>query len=124
MIPVFTTTEPGFMGPGERNEEFIQAMQGQRRMIGFPVKRYLQLYIHGNLEREVGFDIPVWLSGDITTEARQPCQVWDLFGEKLYRATICLREGHPRHFDEPHFQKGYFWGGLITFPGEEEEYMG
>jgi hypothetical protein len=116
--PVFTTSHPGFMGDtSDRNDEFIEKMQGETAMEGFPKKGRTSIYIDGTLESNVGFDIPIWLSGTIRCVRRQECQVWNVEGDVCYEAVITLTPNACERGSN-------FWGGLITLPGEEREFSG
>lgn len=90
--PYFTTSHPGFLGAcGEVNEKFMKKMWGSRKMIGYDRDDRITLYIHGNLESQLGYDIPIWLSGTITTAPQQKCKVWDVDGFAEFDAYILLR---------------------------------
>lgn len=119
MIPVFTTSRPGmFCDTSDRNDQFIEAMErpDTKKMENFPVSPWLMLYIDGTLEKELGFDVPIWLAGSLKQLMKQPCLVWNVEGTKLFDATICL-------------QQDIRWGkkdeyiGLITLPSEERFYI-
>lgn len=85
-IPVFTTSHPGFMGSTEaRNHEFIEKHSGPKSLA--PQCHNIPVYIDGELEDLLGFDMPIWLSGDITGET-QKCYVWNVDGTQRYEAEI------------------------------------
>jgi hypothetical protein len=94
-IPVFTTSRPGmFCDTSDRNKKFIEQMSGEKKLFC----ENLNLYIDGQLEDILGFDIPIWLSGEITGETQQ-CEVWDVEGKNMYNAEITY--GHEGGFG-PH----------------------
>ena len=70
---VFTTTRPGFMASLQPLLPHQLAAIGVRDVKNVPQ----QVYIHGELERWVGYDIPVLLNGEIDfSEANEfPCTV-------------------------------------------------
>lgn len=91
--PVFTTSFPGFLGSTENNNrDFILKMQGRRRRSKYLRKENDQvtLYIHGALEDELGYDIPIWLSGYISEKPIQPCKVWNVRADKCFDAYIVM----------------------------------
>jgi hypothetical protein len=93
---VFTTSYPGFMcDTSNCNQELIDKLEGPRKLTGFDGKR-CEIYIDGQLERDIGFDIPIWISGEIryTTDA-QPCTVWSVDGSVKYGALLTF--GHKTH---------------------------
>jgi len=85
-IPTFTTSNPGFLcDTTDRNNAFIEKMSGtkvieHRRVI-------TDCYLDGELERILGFDIPIFLSGTITGKP-QDAIVWNVEGTVAYAATI------------------------------------
>ena len=88
-IPIFTTSHPGFMGSTElRNHEFIKTHAGPKSL-ATQCER-IPVYIDGPLEKLLGFDVPIWLSGDITGET-QKCYVWNVDGTQRYEAEITWR---------------------------------
>ena len=83
--PVFTTSRPGaFADTSDRNQEFIDSMDGPRKLF---TKNLYNVYIDGELENIVGYDIPIWLSGTITGET-QDCTVYSVDGTESYEAEI------------------------------------
>ena len=93
---VFTTSNPGPMcDTSDRNQEFIDKLVGPRKLTGFDGKT-VEVYIDGQLENDVGFDIPIWLSGEIKniTES-QPCVVWSVDGSVKFCAVLTF--GHKTH---------------------------
>jgi hypothetical protein len=105
--PVFTTSHPGFMASTENaNREFIEKHRGETSLAskceGVPV------YIDGGLEDTLGYDIPIWLSGDITGET-QKCYVWNVDGSERFEAVLIW------DWVGPWDSRGY-----IRFPEEED----
>ena len=88
--PVFTTSRPGmFCDTSDRNDKFIEQMSGKKKLFCENLKG---LYIDGELQDILGFDIPIWLSGEITGET-QPCEVWDVEGKSMWNAEITYGHG-------------------------------
>ena len=88
--PVFTTSRPGmFCDTSDRNMKFIEQMTGTKKLFCESLR---DLYIDGELEHILGFDIPIWLSGEITGET-QDCQVWDVEGRNMWNAEITYGHG-------------------------------
>lgn len=91
--PVFTTSRPGFMcDTSNCNEDFIKAMCGEKHILH--TKTMYNLYIDGELQDILGYDIPIFLSGTITGKT-QDCTVWNVEGTKSYKAEITY--GHNGH---------------------------
>lgn len=115
-VPVFTTSTPSFMGTrGDTNEKFIEDNTGKRVCFHKPgAKKWFSLYIDGQLEEELGYDIPIFLKGEIVNVPVQRCEVWDVAGKTPYAAFIVLGE----------FK--YCFYGLIVMPDElieAQQYM-
>lgn len=72
-IPLLTTTEPGFMG--STGPLLPHQIREQNEAVVIEAPRFI--YIHGTLERMVGYDIPVVLSGvfDFSSGEQFNCQV-------------------------------------------------
>ena len=91
LTPVFTTSRPGFMAStSDCNQEFIDKMQGEKRILHTDV--IYQIYIDGELQDILGYDIPIFLSGTITGE-RQDCIVWNVEGTESHEAEITYDHG-------------------------------
>lgn len=101
---VFTTSNPGFMcDTSDRNQEFIDQLDGPRKLTGFDGKT-AEVYIDGQLENDVGFDIPIWISGEIVnTTDPQSCVVWSVDGSVKYCAVLTF--GHKTY--NPNAVRGY-----------------
>ena len=85
--PVFTTSRSGaFCDTSDRNDEFIEKMSGKKKLPD-NISHLPSIYIDGELEDIVGYDIPIWLSGHITGK-RQDVIVWDVEGKNSYPAEI------------------------------------
>jgi hypothetical protein len=85
-IPVFTTSKPGFMASTEnRNQEFIDEHTADRTLAD--KAKGMSLYFDGPLQDILGYDIPIWLSGDITGDT-QTVHVWNVEGTIMYKAEI------------------------------------
>jgi hypothetical protein len=112
--PVFTVSEPGFMGSSEaRNHLFIKRMSGGRRMVIDPrdTARFT-VYYHGELETLLGYDIPIWLSGRIRVqEDSQKCYVWNYSGTKRVDAVMVTAWNNRENQ----------WLCYICFPNEEKQ---
>jgi len=106
--PIFTTSHSGFMGSTEdANHEFIEKHSGPKSLADRC--KGISCYIDGDLEDLLGYDIPIWLSGDITGET-QKCYVWNVDATKRYEAEITW------HWAESAWDsKGY-----IRFPAGEK----
>ena len=93
-IPVFTTSRPGFMASTEdRNQEFIDEFTGDRTLAD--KAKGISVYIDGELEDILGYDVPIWLSGDITGDD-QTVYVWNVEGNTRYTAKLTW--GHSETF--------------------------
>jgi len=85
-IPVFTTSLPGFMGSTEdRNVPFINKHTKARKLDESVIG--ISTYIDGELEDILGYDIPIWLSGNITGDT-QTVYVWNVAGTIMYKAEL------------------------------------
>jgi hypothetical protein len=94
--PVFTTSRPGLMASTEdRNQEFIDQMTGIRKLAD--KAKGASIYIDGDLEDVLGYDIPIWLSGNITGD-NQDVYIWNVPGTIMYLAEITW--GHKGTFGE------------------------
>lgn len=85
-IPVFTTSRPGFMGStDDRNTPFINAHLKSKKLAESAIG--ISTYFDGELEDILGYDIPIWLSGNITGD-RQLVYVWNVAGTIMYLAEL------------------------------------
>ncbi len=106
MIPEFTTSSPGFMGSTEDHDlAFVKSKRGKRSIL-IPDDKHFALYLHGKVQDRVGFDIPIFLRGDIVKCAQQPVIVWMPDGSDSFDAVMVLEEREHR------------WYGLIVLPEE------
>ena len=93
VCPVFTTSRSGFMASTEDcNQEFIDRMSGEKRLVGFAGQPLCGVYIDGTLEDLVGYDIPIWLSGEIHNVPQQKCVVWSVEGTQSWDALLTMGE--------------------------------
>lgn len=105
MVPEFTTSNPGFMGSTEdHNRAFVESKKGPRSL--FTKNKQITIYLHGETESRVGFDIPIFLSGDIVECPQQPVIVWMPDGSDSFDAVLVMEERRTR------------WYGLIVTPAE------
>lgn len=91
MTLTFTTSNPGPFGDtSDCNYAFIEKFrQHKRKLLG--LKR-VSIHIHGELERRVGFDMALWLSGTIDCKKGvQDCSVYTVSGKTSYGAKLLLR---------------------------------
>ncbi len=114
---IFTTSHPGAFGSTEDyNEEFVKRWNNYpKAIVGVESKTGLAtLYIHGELERKVGFDIPIWLAGNLDVRKEvQDCEVYDVSGKTKYAAKIVMRDRENNILGR--------WYGLIVLPEEVEK---
>ncbi len=93
--PLFSTSEPSFMG--SLSTVFHMDLAGFSS-VNESDKRIV-MYFDGELENQMGYDIPYLLSGDVTGEHHQECQEVRF----LFRRQRSLRR--PRFRKRPYSQK-------------------
>ena len=101
-LPIFTTTEPAALGThGKRNEEFVQKMLGLKHMEGFThsegKRKPVILYIHGQLQDNVGYDVPLWLSGVLVNKTHQRVRLYHPNGRRGWDAWLHIEEREQRY---------------------------
>ena len=94
MFTFTTFAEPEFMGMHAKDDELL-APRGDFKVTN-PKPVYLSAYIHGEAERLVGYDIPVFIDGELGDEMEQDCVM--KYGDEEAECVLIqwpTREGGP-----------------------------
>jgi hypothetical protein len=79
-MPLFSTTEPGFMGSAG-SDVFHLHLEGETSIFFPHGVKFIKMYFDGETSDIMGYDIPHLLSGAITGVDGQECEVIDPEGE-------------------------------------------
>ena len=82
--PVFVIADRGFMRISKQSQR-VEKHKGPKTLFG----KIKQLYVHGSLERELGYDIVDFAAGNIEDRRTQPVIVYD-YNDTPHDATLLI----------------------------------